>query len=523
MKVDGRWYRTSYTPLRAEEEEGGKVGIQKEENSYLCGKEEADMKRQDIVGVVGASMDITDRKQAETSLEESILEKTRALAAEEAAQEASRLKSQFLANMSHEIRTPIAGIIGLSELLLEEKNLTQQLCDYAETIQRSAEGLLNVINDVLDFSKVEVGKLDVEKIPFNLTLLLEDTLQMLSVVTHKKGLELKDSIRLKYTGLLLGDTGRLRQVLTNLLTNAIKFTSKGQITLEVSTLSEDADSICIRFDVHDSGCGIHSQALSRLFQPFSQADPSTARKFGGTGLGLSISKNLVELMNGQIGLNSTEGQGSHAWFVIPFEKANKMSTIEDKDNNHLQNSNPFLIAAAQTNSGYATEIAPVIDSSMLNQSRKDIWILIAEDNIVNAKIASKNVENLGFNCRIAENGLIALQELDRQPYDLVLMDCQMPYCDGYEATRLIRKSSNQGIKSLPIIALTASAIKGDRERAIDAGMTDYLAKPVKRNVLEKTLIKWLFDHSSQQLLASFVSPPNDSKTLEKLCLSATIK
>jgi CheY-like chemotaxis protein len=291
------------------------------------------------------------------------------------------------------------------------------------------------------------------------------------------------------------DVGRLRQVLTNLLTNAIKFTARGFITLEVAELSEDNDSLLVRFDVRDSGCGISSEGLSRLFQPFSQADPSTARRFGGTGLGLSISKNLVELMSGEIGLNSIEGKGSHAWFIIPFRKASRQ---EEEMNQllHAQSDSPSY------STGHSSGM-PIEERTALTRPKKDIWILIAEDNVVNARIASRNVEKMGFSCRIAENGLLALEELHKNSYDAVLMDCQMPECDGYEATRMIRMSDNLDIRALPVIALTASAIKGDRERAIEAGMVDYLAKPVKRPALESTLCKWLYDDDARQTLSKF--------------------
>lgn len=442
-------------------------------------------------------MDITDRKEAQRKMEESLIEKARALTAEESAREASRLKSEFLANMSHEIRTPIAGIIGLTELLLDEDGLAVSQRDYAETIQRSAEGLLAVINDVLDFSKVEVGKLEVEQVPFNLVVLLRDLKRMMTFATQKKNLELRDVLNITYTDDLLGDLGRMRQVVMNLLTNAIKFTSHGYITLEATEVSSDVDSAVIRFDIRDTGCGICPEALSRLFQPFSQADASTARRFGGTGLGLSISKNLVELMNGTIGLNSVEGQGSHAWFIIPFKKAHTQT--KDKG--------PLLEVPGKNNldTNAHTNGTSLSIPTSLNRPRKDIWILVAEDNAVNARIALKNVEKLGFSCTVAGDGNAAMQELGHRQYDLVLMDCQMPDCDGYEATRLIRSSHNDDIRLLPVIALTASAIKGDRERALDAGMVDYLAKPVKRPALEVSICKWLFDHTARQTLSRFLT------------------
>jgi signal transduction histidine kinase/CheY-like chemotaxis protein len=489
-ELEGRWYRTSYTPLREQNKD-----LQILPNGTFNHDVEWNTEEGDIVGVVGVSIDVTERKQAQERIEESALEKTRALAAEEAAREASRLKSQFLANMSHEIRTPISGIIGLSELLLDEEGLTSKHREYAETIERSAEGLLTVINDVLDFSKVEIGKLDVEQVPFNLVVLLGDLKRMLSFATHKKGLDFKESINLTHKTNIIGDLGRLRQVLTNLLTNAIKFTSQGYISLEVVEQQIDANEISIRFDIKDSGCGIKSEALSQLFQPFSQGDASTARRFGGTGLGLSISKNLVELMGGVIGLTSTEGQGTHAWFTIPFRRA---SVTEQSG----QKRKAEVLVAEQF--GIGSGGMPIVNPETLNRPKKDIWILVAEDNAVNASIACKNIEKMGYSCQVAENGLIALQALDKKRFDAILMDCQMPDCDGYEATRQIRKSSNVEIRTLPIIALTASAIKGDRERALEAGMVDYLAKPIKRNVLEGTLSKWLYDYSARQDLAAFI-------------------
>ncbi|UZJ56241.1 hypothetical protein CBS101457_005561 [Exobasidium rhododendri] len=507
MEIDGRWFRTSYTPLR--EQANDLHTFLDDGDEVNEADEDVDVVQGEIIGVVGASMDITDRKRAQEQIEESLLEKTRALAAEGAAREASRLKSEFLANMSHEIRTPIAGIIGLSEFLLDEKTLTPLQQDYAETIQRSAEGLLTVINDVLDFSKVEIGKLDVEQAPFNLEVLLRDAKRMLSFAAQKKDLEFRASMDLNYTGLLLGDVGRLRQVITNLLTNAIKFTAQGYISLDVAELSEDSNHLLVRFDVRDTGCGINTESLTRLFQPFSQADPSTARRFGGTGLGLSISKNLVELMNGEIGLSSVEGQGSHAWFVIPFRKSVEVEGYLEEE------STPFASSS---------EASPSKEkSSSITKLRKDIWILIAEDNAVNARIASKNVEKMGFSCRTAGNGRLALEALGKDAYDIVLMDCQMPECDGYEATRLIRKSPDPSIRVLPVIALTASAIMGDRERAIEAGMVDYLAKPVKRPALESTLCKWLFDENVRKKLSTFVEAPSVQSPVRAPLTISTVK
>ncbi|CAE6454664.1 unnamed protein product [Rhizoctonia solani] len=283
MEIEGRWFRTQYTPMREEwevygEAMGAGMGVDVEDD-------------RPVVGVVGVSLDVTERKLAELKLREAFVERSKLMASETAAKEASRLKSQFLANMSHEIRTPIAGVIGLSELLCDT-NLNPEQRSIAENIQRSADALLTVINDILDFSKVEMGKLDIDHIPFSLGIVILDTKRMLSFATTKKGLTFKDEVDLTYTGRVMGDPGRLRQVLTNLLTNSIKFTSEGSITLRAVQESEDEGVVRVRFSVEDEGVGIADSARSRLFQPFSQADSSTARRYGGTGLGLTISKNV---------------------------------------------------------------------------------------------------------------------------------------------------------------------------------------------------------------------------------------
>lgn len=478
MEIEGRWFRTQYTPQR--------------EESY-----EHDANEGPIIGVVGASMDITDRRRAELKLEESMHERSRALAAETAAKEASRIKSEFLANMSHEIRTPIAGVIGLSELLCDTP-LSKEQRDFAENIQRSADALLTVINDILDFEKLELGKMDLEKAAFNLNVVIMDTQKMLTFATQKKGLEFRNECQLNYTGQITGDAGRLRQVLTNLLTNAIKFTAAGSITLRVIETYEDQNSLHVHFEVRDTGCGISQTTLKKLFQPFSQADPSFARRFGGTGLGLSICKNLVDLMGGTIGLESVENKGSNAWFSIPFEKVRSIESNGD--------SSPDEETIADVQMDEATSSLGVSENP-LQRPRKDIWILVAEDNLINAQIALKTLKKMGFSCKVAKDGLEAIDEVGKQPYDLILMDCHMPNCDGYEATKRLRKSDSVDIRTTPIIAMTASAIRGDREKCLAAGMSDYLSKPVKSAALETTLVKWLFDPSTRQSLSRYVAAP----------------
>ncbi|KAE8226030.1 hypothetical protein CF319_g1325 [Tilletia indica] len=496
MEIEGRWFRTQYTPMRSSIEERGMASGNTVE---AAGDDELG----EIEGVVGASMDITERKRAEHQLEESIHERSRALAAETAAKEASRLKSEFLANMSHEIRTPIAGVIGLSELLCDT-SLTVEQRDYAENIQRSADALLTVVNDILDLSKVENGKLDIENAPFSLSLIVLDTRKMLSFATQKKGLRFEVKGDLNYTGLLMGDAGRLRQVMTNLLTNAIKFTAQGSITLDVSETHEDQERIVVKFQVADTGCGISEETMRRLFRPFSQADPSTARKFGGTGLGLTICKSLVELMQGRIGLESKVNEGSRAWFEIPFKKApQSMKAGGTGDMMDIDNATVAQLAQAQTSSS-----GPIgASSDPLARPRKDIWILVAEDNLINQQIALKTLKKMGFSCHAANNGIECLKELTKRAYDLILMDCQMPEMDGYQATESIRKSGNPEVRSIPIVAMTASAIRGDREKCLQAGMSDYLSKPVKSIALESMLVRWLFDQETRQRLSQWSPPP----------------
>ncbi|CAE6497690.1 unnamed protein product [Rhizoctonia solani] len=524
MEIEGRWFRTQFTPLREEWEGASGDGVGAA--AIAAGVPEPDEERP-VVGVVGASMDITDRKIAEARLRESLIERSKLMASETAAKEASRLKSQFLANMSHEIRTPIAGVIGLSELLCDT-HLNGEQRGIAENIQRSADALLTVINDILDFSKVEMGKLDIDHIPLSLGVVLLDTKKMLSFATSKKGLIFKDEIQIKYAGRVMGDPGRLRQVLTNLLSNSIKFTSEGSITLRAIEESEDEKTVQVRFSIEDEGMGIADSIRKRLFRPFSQADSSTARRYGGTGLGLTISKNLVELMGGQIGLDSKEGKGTCAWFSVPFQKASDEvpaaprslspeaaasialpavpkidTTIESSTGPTSSSQNDALLGSNMVNG-----MAPR-PSGSLQRPRNGIWILVAEDNLINQQIALKTLRKMNFNAEAADNGKQVLAALERRTYDLILMDCQMPEMDGYEATRRIRQLESVEVRSVPIIAMTASAIRGDKERF---GMSDYLSKPVKRQALEAMLVRWLYDETYRQELSRWFLPPSSKSS-----------
>lgn len=302
--IDNRWYRTRFVPVLGKKDNGGRI------NEAF------------IDGVIGVSMDITEVKDREVEMQMQEKENTRLLANEAAAKEASRLKSQFLANMSHEIRTPIAGVIGMAELLVDTANLDEEQRDCAENIQRSANGLLTVINDILDFSKVESGRLDIEEVQFSLSVVVRDVSKMLGFAAERKNLTFDSDINVgSETDLIvMGDPGRVRQIITNLLTNSIKFTSEGRVKFSVLKEQETSDVFEVKFVVEDTGIGIEEEVRKRLFQPFSQADSSTARRFGGTGLGLTISKNLVDLMHGRITLESTLGSGTTATFWIPFNK-----------------------------------------------------------------------------------------------------------------------------------------------------------------------------------------------------------
>lgn len=395
----------------------------------------------------GAARDITKQKIFERELIE----------AQRNAQAGAKVKTEFLANMSHEIRTPLNGIIGVTDLL-DSTNLDQEQRRFITTIRNSGTILLKIINEILDFSKIEAGKLDLETIDFNVSSVLENQVSLVGPIAAEKNITITTSVDPSIPVHVTGDSGRISQILLNLLNNAIKFTDKGSIQLKSQLTSKNHDSCVVKFSVTDSGIGMTESQVKRIFSPFNQADNTTARKYGGTGLGLSISKKLAEMMGGEINVESQPDKGSTFWFTVKL--------------------------------GFSERELKEKTRTAIKYPNKQLRVLVAEDNQVNQMIIKKMLEKLGHTVLLVGNGMEAVNIFKEAPFDLILMDHHMPVMDGMEATKIIRKMETVG-KRTPILAFTANVVEESQKAFSEAGADDFILKPVTLSVLEESLHKWM--------------------------------
>jgi PAS domain S-box-containing protein len=416
----------------------------------------------EVDSTIVLTRDLTEQKRIEREMQryaQEMKQRNQDLAESvRAARQADEAKSRFLANMSHEIRTPMNGIIATAELLLTTKLDTEQR-DYAATIRNSGNLLLMLLNDILDLSRIEAGKLELQTTRFAIPEMITETLSLLALSARTKGLELEYDTDASIPVELWGDPSRLRQVLSNLVSNAIKFTESGEVRVSVSLQRLARDSATVRFQIRDTGIGVPEEQQPRLFQRFAQVAGQDRSKYGGAGLGLAICRQLVELMGGEIGYKRNEGKGSTFWFTVPLGVQRGAEQPNPSEHAHHPAAEP-------------------------KEGRR---ILVAEDNEVNQRIAIRMLEKAGYCAKVVGNGRLAVEEIQRHDYDLVLMDVQMPEMDGFVATQAIRSLN----KAVPVIAMTANAMAGDRERCLASGMNDYVSKPVNLTLLRSTIERWL--------------------------------
>ncbi|HEX5230534.1 MAG TPA: ATP-binding protein [Bryobacteraceae bacterium] len=436
---------------------------------------------------------ITARKGGEERLKESALEleqqNEELEKALSGAREATRMKSRFLANMSHEIRTPMNGVLGMTDFLLGT-DLNGEQREYAESIKRSADSLLGLINDILDLSRIEAGKLRLDRTEFSLESAIAETASMFAPQARAKGLEFISNIAAGAPPWVVGDPGRLRQLLVNLLGNALKFTERGRVTLKAEVASQTRDAVRLKFTVQDTGIGIPASEQDRLFDAFTQVDESNTRKYGGTGLGLAISKQLVELLGGEIGFESESGKGSKFWFTASFGKSTRTAPEAPKVETRARPAAPLAAAKSQTGTAQPSKAFVQPSTPAAEPVQTSMRILLAEDNEINQRITLRLLQKLGLAADAVVNGRQAVEALEKRPYDIVLMDCQMPDMDGFEATAVIRSRDGTS-RHQTICALTANAMDGDRERCLAAGMDDYISKPVGLEKLREALDRWI--------------------------------